>query len=152
MDLETSGVATLIAQKATVLPAPSHPFVLAIDDDADSLDLLRQTLDLFGLPNVSSSSAIEALRLIRKQRPSLILLDIIMPDVSGLDVVAYVRHCPDTQDIPVVAITALAKPEDRQMLLQMGCNDYLNKPYSLDDLEAILTRYLNLEHSELTIA
>ena len=69
MDLETSGVATLIAQKATVLSVPSHPFVLAIDDDADSLDLLRQTLDLFGLPNVSSSSAIEALRLIRKSPP-----------------------------------------------------------------------------------
>ena len=118
------------------------PLVLAVDDDEDSLLLLCKVLDMFHIPYLSTTSPLEALKLVQEHHPSLILLDVIMPEVSGLDIVCSLKRSAKTQAIPVVAITALAKMEDRQFLLESGFADYLNKPYNIDDLQAMLIRYL----------
>lgn len=142
MELNVSEVAAAPVEVAD-RPSPlTLAPILAVDDDEDNLHLIRKALDLFGLATISTSSALEALRLARTYCPRLILLDIVMPELSGYEIIRYLRRQPATLNIPIIAITALSKPEDRQMLLQSGCNDYLSKPYNLDDLEAILIQHL----------
>ena len=122
------------------------PLVLAVDDDEDSLLLLCKVLDMFHIPYLSTTNPLKALTLIQEHCPSLILLDVVMPEVSGLDIIYALKRSAKTQLIPVVAITALAKMEDRQLLLQSGFADYLNKPYNIDDLQVLLIRYLTAAH------
>lgn len=118
------------------------PLVLAVDDDEDSLLLLCKVLDMFHIPYRGTTNPLEALTLVQQHHPALILLDVVMPEVSGLDIIYSLKRSAKTQSIPVVAVTALAKMEDRQLLLQSGFADYLNKPYNIDDLQAMLIRYL----------
>lgn len=118
------------------------PLVLAVDDDEDSLLLLCKVLDMFHIPYLSTANPLEALSLVQQHSFTLILLDVVMPEVSGLDIVYALKRSATTQAIPVVAVTALAKMEDRQLLLESGFADYLNKPYNIDDLQAMLIRYL----------
>lgn len=75
-------------------------------------------------------------------QPNLILLDILLPDMSGLEVVRQLQQNPDFASTPIVAVTALAKLEDRQQILSY-CHDLITKPYILEDLEAVIRRHLN---------
>ena len=72
----------------------------------------------------------------------LILLDVMLPDLNGNEVVLHLKHNPTTENIPVIAVTALASEEDRDRLLAAGCSGYLSKPYMIEDLEAIVCRAL----------
>lgn len=91
---------------------------------------------------VTATTGRAALHLAQHQSPDLILLDILLPDLNGLEVVRRLRHVPATAKIPIVALTALAREEERDFILNAGCNDYLSKPYDLDDFEAVMTRHL----------
>ena len=83
-----------------------------------------------------------ALKLAEKHQPDLILLDVMLPDVNGLEVVHRLRQNRQTMTIPVIAVTALARVEDRDSLLEAGCNNYISKPYMLDELEAVIRGHL----------
>jgi CheY-like chemotaxis protein len=139
---------TLQMTAPTALPCPiadsSRPLALAVDDDEDSLLLLCRSLDIFGIPNLGTTNPVEALRLARSCNPSIILLDIVMPELSGLDLVQFLRRSPQMATTPIIAVTALARSEDQQILLESGCSNYLSKPYSIDDLQSLLSRYLNI--------
>lgn len=75
-------------------------------------------------------------------QPDLILLDIMLPDLNGIEIVQYLKRDPQTMTIPIVAVTAMARAEDRKRILDAGCNDYIKKPYIIDELEAMIRRYL----------
>ena len=117
--------------------------VLAVDDEEDSLLLLTQTLELSGHSTIAAIDGETALALAKAFCPDLILLDIVLPDISGFTVLDQLKQNRRTAAIPVVAVTALAAVEDQARLLQAGCQACLSKPYLLEDLDAIVDHYLN---------
>jgi CheY-like chemotaxis protein len=118
--------------------------ILAIDDNLDNLVLLEYQLSCLKQRSfITATTGKDALTLAEHQNPDLILLDIHLPDIDGVEVVRKLRKCPLTANIPIVAVTALARREDRDRILASGCDDYLSKPYDLDELEAIIHRHLS---------
>lgn len=129
--------------KSGQLSVINQPLILAVDDDEDSLLLVSEVLNCMSCSFITATHGQTALLLAQDCQPALILLDVMLPDVNGLEVVQSLRQNPQTMNIPVVAVTALARAEDRDCLILAGCNDYISKPYMLDDLEAVILRYVS---------
>jgi CheY-like chemotaxis protein len=118
------------------------PTVLAVDDDEDSLYLLSHILEQFTCTLICETHGTQALSLIETLQPDLVLLDIWLPGVSGLEIVRAIRQNAALRSLPVVAVTALASAKDRESIFAAGFNQYLSKPYGLEDMEALLGAYL----------
>lgn len=119
-----------------------RPLVLAVDDNQDNLELLAQILDLFGCECVGAVDGGTALTAAASRPPDLILLDICLPDIDGIELVSRLKQNLQLINIPIIAITALAKTEDRDRILQAGCVGYLSKPFDIDQLEALMHQHL----------
>ena len=91
---------------------------------------------------MASTNCLAVLRSVERERPDLILLDLMMPGMDGFEVARQLKADPLTASIPIVAVSALARPDDREAALAAGCNDFLRKPFELDDLEALIRTYL----------
>lgn len=117
--------------------------VLAVDDDDDNLCLLSYTLELLNCEFIGKMDGRTALETARERQPDLILTDIMLPDISGIELLELIKQDSRTRHIPVIAITGLALSEDRAELLSKGFADYLSKPYMVDELEAMVRRYLH---------
>ena len=122
----------------------NEPIILAVDDDEDNLVLLTEVLEPLNCLVMTATHGQTALRLAQAYQPNLILLDIMLPDLNGIEVVYRLKQNQETAKIPVIAVTALARLEDRDHLILAGCNNYISKPYILDDLEALIRHYLPL--------
>ena len=120
-----------------------RPLVLAVDDNQDNLELLTQILDLFGCECMGAVDGYAALSAVVDRPPDLIVLDICLPDIDGIEVVKRIQENPELRHIPIVAVTALAKPEDRARILKAGCVEYISKPFNIKDLETIIRQHLN---------
>jgi CheY-like chemotaxis protein len=116
--------------------------ILAVDDNEDNLLLLTEVLEPLNCLVLTATHGQTALLLAQGYQPDLILLDVMLPDVNGIEVVQRLRQNEETAKIPVVAVTALAREEDRDRLILAGCNNYISKPYLLEDLEALIRQYL----------
>lgn len=116
----------------------STPLVLVVDDDDDNLVLISYALELMGVNFVAAGSGHEVMSISRQYSFSLILLDILLPDMSGVSVLRWLRKNAGTRQVPVIAVTALAQAKDRDRILKAGFTDYLLKPYMLDDLSAMV--------------
>lgn len=119
-----------------------RPLVLAVDDNEDNLVLLIEVLKLLGCSFISSKDGQTAILMAQNYQPDLILLDIMLPDVNGVEVVQRLKQDSQTMTIPIVAITAMARVQDRERIFLAGCNDYIKKPYIIDELEATIRRYI----------
>lgn len=106
--------------------------ILYIEDNADSLELVRQAMDIGGYDFLGASDGLTGLALAQSTSPDLILLDISLPDVDGYELLRRLRA--DFQGIPIWAITALAAQEDQEKALQAGCDHYLTKPLDVSEL------------------
>ncbi|MCC3404326.1 MAG: response regulator [Microcoleus sp. PH2017_10_PVI_O_A] len=126
-----------------------RPLVLAVDDNHDNLELLTQILDLFGCECVGAVDGYSALSAAADRLPDLIVLDICLPDIDGIELVKRIKQNPELRHIPIVAVTALAKTEDRDRILEVGCIAYLSKPFNIKDLEQIISHHLN--HQRLRV-
>jgi CheY-like chemotaxis protein len=125
--------------------AITQPFILCVDDNEDNLLLASYVVELCGIEFVGQTSGWAALNLVAVSPPALILLDILLPDLNGIDFLNHLKQNPLTCDIPVIAVTALATLSDRSRLLLAGFVDYVSKPYMLEDLEATIFRHLKRE-------
>lgn len=119
-----------------------QPLILAVDDNEDNLQLLTQILMLIGCSSVSATSGYAALTKARSYQPALILLDMMLPDLNGVEVVRQLKQDRQTSMIPIIAVTAMARAEDQERFFLAGCSDYIKKPYIVDELEAKIRRYL----------
>ncbi|MCG6136372.1 MAG: response regulator [Nostoc sp. LLA-1] len=119
-----------------------QPLILAVEDHDDSLLLLSYALESLGCRFICQNDSSTTLLVAKEYQPDLIMLDILLPGLSGVDIVHYLKQEPLTCEIPVIAVTALAGKEDRERLLAGGFDDYISKPYMIEDLEAILHRRL----------
>ena len=118
--------------------------VLVVDDEPAVRDALARALAVEGVRSRAAQDGVEALALIRRERPDLAILDVQMPVVSGMEVCRQLRADPETARIPVLMLTALARPEDAEQGYAAGADDYLVKPFSprelLDRIGALLAK------------
>jgi len=110
--------------------------IMLIEDDADLFALLKYNLEKEGFTLVGSQTGKGAVELCRRERPDLILLDIMLPDSDGLDICKGIRLHPDLVHIPIIFLTARASEADRIVGLELGANDYIVKPFFIRELIA----------------
>ncbi|MEI2580754.1 response regulator [Scytonema sp. PRP1] len=118
------------------------PLILAVEDNEDNLLLLSYALESLGCKLICQKDSLTTVLVAKEYQPDLILLDILLPGVSGIDIVRSLKQEPLTSNIAAIAVTALASAEDREHILNAGFNDYISKPYMIEDLEALVRRYL----------
>ncbi|NEQ28251.1 MAG: response regulator [Microcoleus sp. SIO2G3] len=118
------------------------PLILAVEDNEDNLVLLSYALESLGCKLICQKDSLTTVLVAKEYQPDLILLDILLPGVSGIDVVRSLKQEPLTSNIAAIAVTALASAQDREHILNAGFNDYISKPYMIEDLEALVRRYL----------
>jgi len=118
------------------MPAKSPPkeVVLVIEDEPDVLDLIRLHLRKEGFAVIEASDGLAGLKLAREKLPAAIVLDLMIPEMRGEDVCRQLRAREVTARIPVIMLTAKARPEDRVAGLELGADDYLTKPFSPREL------------------
>jgi CheY-like chemotaxis protein len=110
------------------------PKILLVDDEEMNRDFLQRRLQKRGYQVVTAVDGAEACARIGAERPDLVLMDVMMPVMDGLQATRVLRSAPETRDIPVIALTALAMAGDREKVLEAGCNDYATKPIEFPQL------------------
>jgi two-component system, OmpR family, phosphate regulon response regulator PhoB len=110
--------------------------IVLIEDDADLYSLIQYNLEKEGFAMVGSQTGKGALELCRRERPDLVILDIMLPDSDGLDICKGIRAHSELQHIPVIFLTARASETDRIVGLELGANDYIVKPFFVRELIA----------------
>ncbi|GLK71779.1 response regulator [Ancylobacter dichloromethanicus] len=105
--------------------------VLIVEDNELNMKLFNDLLEAHGYITVGTRKGVEALDLARQHRPDLILMDIQLPEVSGLDVTRALKADPELKAIPVIAVTAFAMKGDEERIREGGCEAYLSKPISV---------------------
>jgi two-component system cell cycle response regulator DivK len=122
-----------------------HPMaktVLIVEDNELNMKLFNDLVETRGHRIVQTRSGIEAVDLARKHRPDLILMDIQLPEVSGLEVTQWLKDDEELKSIPVVAVTAFAMKGDEEKIRQGGCEAYLSKPISVAKFFETIDRFL----------
>ncbi len=126
---------------------PAEFLILVVDDVSKNLQILGSILDEVGYSTTFAISGIQALERLETAKPDLILLDMMMPDMNGLEVCSILKSDPDTAEIPVIFLTA---SRDKQHIIQafnQGAVDYLTKPFNTRELLARVRNHLELKHT-----
>ncbi len=115
--------------------------ILVVEDNAKNMTLLRDVLRATGYLTLEATTAEEALLLATEHRPSLVLMDVRLPAMDGIEALGRLRIDERTASIPVVAVTAQAMKGDRERFQEAGFDGYLSKPVDIDELLATVARY-----------
>lgn len=126
------------------------PIILIVEDEPALVTLLRYNLESEGFDVLVATDGEEALLLVAEQKPDLILLDWMLPSVSGLEVCRQLRRKPEYRDIPIIMTTAKTEETDRVRGLDSGADDYLTKPYSPKELTARVRAVLRRSRPSLS--
>lgn len=116
--------------------------VLIVEDNELNMKLFRDLLEAHGYNSLGTSNGFEALDLARQHKPALILMDIQLPQVSGLDVTRWIKDDPELRAIPIVAVTAFAMKGDEERIREGGCEAYLSKPISVGKFIDTVRRFI----------
>lgn len=127
-------------QQSSELRSLSNRTVLIVEDDALNLKMINDIIKSLGYKTIATRSGRQAIDIALAHQPDLILLDMHLPDCSGMVVCSTLREDHRFKNLPIIAITALARADDRQRALDAGCDEYLVKPVSLDRLIQIVTQ------------
>jgi len=126
---------------------PSKPAViLVVDDNRENLELLEAYLEDIECRTISASDGPEALEIVKNDQPDLILLDIMMPKMSGFEVCRRVKNDPATAHIPIIMVTALNEFGDMQRGVDCGTDDFVSKPVNKIELLTRVKTMLKLKH------
>ncbi len=123
--------------------APTQKTVMIIEDEPDAAELFAEMMRVNGFRVIKMFSSAPAIPMISQEKPDLILLDIMMPDISGLEVLRYMRREPDLAAIPVIVVSAKSMPGDIKTGLEAGASMYLTKPVGFLDLKEAVEKVLN---------
>ena len=108
--------------------------ILVIENHADMREILVRILNLMGFIAVTSRNGKEGVEKALAEKPDLIVMDIMMPEISGWEATRILRSNPQTEAIPILAATVLFRPSDLQRCITVGCNDYIVKPFTVRQL------------------
>ncbi|MBP2226950.1 response regulator [Azospirillum agricola] len=117
--------------------------VLIVEDNELNMKLFHDLLEAHGYRTLQTRDGMEAMRMARQHRPDLILMDIQLPEVSGLEVTRWIKDDAELKAIPVVAVTAFAMKGDEEKIRQGGCEDYIAKPISVVKFLETVKKFLN---------
>lgn len=120
----------------------SRPLVLIVDNDPDNLLFVSCVVESLGMRYAVTNDSEKCLDLVEELSPNLMLLDIVMPVVDGLEITRVIKNNLTTTDIPIIAVTGLTRLEDKHKIFEAGCNDYLAKPYLIEELESKIYSYI----------
>ncbi len=120
----------------------TRKLILVVEDNELNMKLFHDLLEAHGYDTLSTDDGMEAMKLVREHRPDLILMDIQLPEVSGLEVTRWLKDDPELRSIPVVAVTAFAMKGDEEKIRSGGCEDYIAKPISVQKFIAVVRKYL----------
>jgi two-component system, cell cycle response regulator DivK len=104
------------------------PKILLVDDEENNRDMLKRRLELRGFEVITAADGPRAIALASAERPDLILMDVMMPEMNGWEATRRIKEDSATKPIPVIALTGKAMPGDRQACLEAGCEEYESKP------------------------
>ena len=119
------------------------PIILVVEDEFDNLLLLSHALIYLQLNFITATESQTAFELATKYEVDLILLDLILPDTNGFELANSLRHNELTKNLPIIAISALVQDEARDRAFEFGCNDFLIKPYLIEDLKCKIAKYID---------
>ena len=123
------------------------PTILIVDDQPVNVRILQRKLEKEGMHVVTAGSGVEALEMVAVSRPDLVLLDVVMPEMDGMEVCRRIREMPDSSDVPVIFITAKDSRENKLAGLNAGGSDYITKPIDLDETLARVNTQLRIRES-----
>lgn len=121
--------------------------VLVAEDNKDNFDLIQMIFDEapFRCELVRAHTGRDVLRLVEEELPDLILMDMVMPDMDGIEATKFLRKKYSKQKLPIIALTAQAMTGDRETVLDAGCDEYLSKPFAINELLATVSHFLKLD-------
>src|SRR3954447_1671220 len=117
--------------------------VVIVEDNELNMKLFNDLLEAHGYATIQTKSGVEAVELARRHRPNLILMDIQLPEVSGLEVTQWLKDDEELRTIPIIAITAFAMKGDEEKIRQGGCEAYLSKPISVAKFLETVRNYVS---------
>jgi two-component system, cell cycle response regulator DivK len=121
--------------------------ILIVEDNDLNMKLLQDLLEVHGYVTLQTKDGMEALKLARLHHPDLILMDIQLPDVSGLEVTKWIKGDDDLKTIPIIAVTAFVMKGDEEQIREGGCEAYIAKPISVVNFLRTVQRFLNQEQA-----
>lgn len=122
--------------------AENNKLILIVEDEADTADMFAEMIKLDGNEVIKILQSSEAIRIIEEKQPDAILLDLMMPDVSGMEVLRTIKQNPKLENIPVIVISAKAFPDDIKEGFEAGASEYLTKPVTFQMLKATLEKHI----------
>ena len=134
----TNGVAKAPVSQRSNVPKS----VLIVEDNELNMKLFHDLLDAHGYKTIQTRNGLDALALARQHRPDLVLMDIQLPEVSGLEVTKWLKDDDDLREIPVVAVTAFAMKGDEERIRSGGCEAYISKPISVVTFLQTVRRFI----------
>jgi CheY-like chemotaxis protein len=121
------------------------PLILAVEDNEDNLLIINYVVDSLNCRFIGEPDGRKTLPIAREFQPNLILLDIMLPETNGIDLFHALKQDSSTSHIPVIAVTALARADEKKRILDAGFDAYVSKPYMLEEIEELIVSYLNLK-------
>jgi CheY-like chemotaxis protein len=136
----------LMAKKKPDNQQRKTPLILVVDDNRENLELLEAYLEDLDCRTIPAYDGPEALEIVKKNKPDLILLDIMMPKMSGFEVCRKIKNDPATSHIPIIMVTALNEFGDMQRAVDCGTDDFVSKPVNKLELLTRVRTMLKLKH------
>lgn len=131
-----------LGSTASQLSARSRQRILVIEDNADMRDFLQRILVRRGYDYLGAQDGVEGMEIARRERPDLILMDLSLPALDGYEATRLLKADPQLAHTPILAVTAHVRDIDQARALEVGCDGFLRKPYSINDLFRLIARFL----------
>jgi len=128
--------------------------ILIVDDDSKSQNILSKYIEHMGYQPLTVSTGFDAIKAVQSQKPDIVILDIMLPDMNGLDVLSILKTNPDTYEVPVIIVTALDDEYQRIKSKEIGADDFITKPVSFQEMRGRINSIMKLRdlHNELELA
>ena len=117
--------------------------VLIVEDNELNMKLFNDLLEAYGYLTIKTMSGQDAMSLARAHKPEVILMDIQLPEISGEDIIEWMKSDPDLRSIPIIAVTAFAMKGDEERIRAKGCEAYLSKPISVAKFLEVVQSFAN---------
>ena len=120
----------------------SGPLILIVEDNEKNLKLIRDYLQFKGYVTIEADTGEAGIELAREQQPSMILMDVQLPGIDGMQAMKSLKSDPVTQQIPIIALTSFAMSGDQEQFIKEGFDDYISKPINIKEIPEIVNKYI----------